>query len=99
MVQCAMFAPSADVRRVPCRKLRMYLRRLELYGFKTFAARTVLDFEHGVTAVVGPNGSGKSNLADAVRWALGEQNVRQVRCRHGDDLIFAGTTAGGGRAG
>src|SRR5579884_1160035 len=96
MVQCAMFAAKADGRRIPCRKLRMYLRRLELYGFKTFAARTVLDFEHGVTAVVGPNGSGKSNLADAVRWALGEQNVRHVRCRQTEDLIFAGSSAAHG---
>ena len=74
----------------------MYLKRLELHGFKTFAPRTVLDFERGVTAVVGPNGSGKSNLADAVRWALGEQNVRNVRCRHAEDLIFAGTATGHG---
>ncbi len=94
-----MFAAKADGRRIPCRKLRMYLRRLELYGFKTFAARTVLDFEHGVTAVVGPNGSGKSNLADAVRWALGEQNVRHVRCRQTEDLIFAGSSAGATRSG
>ena len=68
----------------------MYLKRLELHGFKTFAARTTLDFESGVTAVVGPNGSGKSNLSDAVRWAMGEQNLRNVRCRHAEDLIFAG---------
>src|SRR5204862_5129610 len=74
------------------RRVAMYLRRLELHGFKTFAPRTVLEFESGVTAVVGPNGSGKSNLADAVRWALGEQNVRNVRCRTAEDLIFAGTS-------
>jgi len=73
----------------------MYLKRLELHGFKTFASRTVLDFEGGVTGVVGPNGSGKSNLVDAVRWALGEQSMRNVRCRQAEDLIFAGTTAGG----
>jgi len=71
--------------------MRMYLKRLELQGFKTFATRTTLDFEGGVTAVVGPNGSGKSNLADAVRWALGEQSMRNVRCRRTEDLIFAGT--------
>src|ERR671934_2836178 len=81
------------------RRVAMYLRRLELHGFKTFAPRTVLDFESGVTAVVGPNGSGKSNLADAVRWALGEQNVRNVRCRSAEDLIFAGTSAQGARHG
>src|SRR5207248_1828090 len=78
-------------------RLAMYLKRLELHGFKTFAPRTVLDFESGVTAVVGPNGSGKSNLADALRWALGEQNVRNVRCRTAEDLIFAGTSAQGPR--
>lgn len=74
----------------------MYLKRLELHGFKTFASRTALDFEGGVTAVVGPNGSGKSNLADAVRWALGEQSMRNVRCRQAEDLIFAGTSGGAG---
>lgn len=77
----------------------MYLKRLELHGFKTFAARTSLDFERGVTAVVGPNGSGKSNLADAVRWALGEQNPRNVRCRHAEELIFAGAAGQGARDG
>ncbi len=77
----------------------MYLKRLELHGFKTFASRTVLDFEGGVTGVVGPNGSGKSNLVDAVRWALGEQSMRNVRCRQAEDLIFAGTTASGPTAG
>jgi len=71
----------------------MYLKKLELHGFKTFAARTTLDFDGGVTAVVGPNGSGKSNLADAVRWALGEQSMRNVRCRRPEDLIFAGAAA------
>jgi len=74
----------------------MYLKRLELHGFKTFATRAALDFEGGVTAVVGPNGSGKSNLADAVRWALGEQSMRNVRCRQAEDLIFAGASSGGG---
>src|ERR671935_1951353 len=81
------------------RRVAMYLKRLELYGFKTFAARTTLDFEYGLTGVVGPNGSGKSNLADAVRWALGEQNVRNVRCRTAEDLIFAGTSGQGSRNG
>jgi len=76
----------------------MHLKRLELHGFKTFATRTVLDFEGGVTAVVGPNGSGKSNLADALRWALGEQSMRNVRGRKAEDLIFAGTTGGGAGA-
>ncbi len=76
----------------------MHLKRLELHGFKTFATRTVLDFEGGVTAVVGPNGSGKSNLADALRWALGEQSMRNVRGRKAEDLIFAGTAASGAGA-
>jgi chromosome segregation protein len=71
------------------------LRRLELHGFKTFAARATLEFAPGITAVVGPNGSGKSNLAEAVRWVLGEQSARQLRGRKSEDVIFAG---GQGRA-
>jgi len=69
----------------------MFLKRLDIQGFKTFATRTIFDFGPGVSAIVGPNGSGKSNIADAVRWALGEQNPRSVRCRHGEDVIFAGS--------
>jgi len=61
-----------------------------LHGFKTFAGRTSLDLRPGITAIVGPNGSGKSNIADAVRWALGETNLRHVRCQSADELIFAG---------
>ncbi|MDB5074076.1 MAG: smc, partial [Chloroflexi bacterium] len=61
-----------------------------MQGFKTFALRTTLELRPGITAVVGPNGSGKSNIADAVRWALGETNLRHVRCRSTDELIFAG---------
>ncbi len=68
----------------------MHLKRIELLGFKTFAARTVLELRPGITAIVGPNGTGKSNIADAVRWALGETNPRAVRCRSSDELIFAG---------
>jgi len=73
----------------------VYLKRLEMLGFKSFASRTVLEFSSGITAVVGPNGSGKSNVADAMRWVLGEQNMRQLRGKKSDDIIFIG---GQGRA-
>ena len=69
----------------------MHLMRLELTGFKSFAELTRLDFAPGLNAVVGPNGSGKSNIADALRWVLGEQSVRQLRGGKMEDVIFAGT--------
>ncbi|MDO8615763.1 MAG: chromosome segregation protein SMC [Dehalococcoidia bacterium] len=69
----------------------MYLKRLDLYGFKSFAARTAFDFGQGITAIVGPNGSGKSNIADALRWVLGEQSGRLLRARKLDDIIYAGS--------
>jgi chromosome segregation protein len=69
----------------------VYLKRLELAGFKTFADRTDLEFAPGITAIVGPNGSGKSNLSDAIRWALGEQRTHTLRGTKTEDFIFAGS--------
>ena len=82
----------------------MYLAKMEIQGFKTFAQKTMLLFpgakenHHAVTCIVGPNGSGKSNLADAIRWALGEQSLKLLRGRRSEDVIFSGS-AGRGRAG
>lgn len=71
----------------------MFLKRLTMKGFKSFADNTVLEFEPGVTAVVGPNGSGKSNVVDAVTWVLGAQSTRALRSAKMDDVIFAGTVS------
>ncbi len=79
----------------------MFLKRIEITGFKSFASRTVLDFSTsgvfeggkniGITAIVGPNGSGKSNIADALRWVLGEQSMKNIRGKKSEDIIFAGS--------
>ncbi|MCX6344358.1 MAG: chromosome segregation protein SMC, partial [Armatimonadetes bacterium] len=69
----------------------MFVKKIELLGFKTFAEKTVIEMDHGITAIVGPNGSGKSNIADALLWVLGETNVRNIRGQRATDVIFAGT--------
>ncbi|MDN5344306.1 MAG: chromosome segregation protein, partial [Clostridia bacterium] len=69
----------------------MYLKGVELQGFKTFVDRSKLEFGPGVTAIVGPNGSGKSNIADAILWVLGEQSAKTLRGARMDDVIFAGS--------
>lgn len=71
--------------------LFVYLKRIEIAGFKSFADRTVIEFENGVTAVVGPNGSGKSNITEAIRWVLGEQSAKSLRGGKMPDIIFAGS--------
>ena len=69
----------------------MFLRQIQIRGFKSFADKTVLEFVPGVSVIVGPNGSGKSNLVDAISWALGEQGPRALRGGQMADVIFAGT--------
>ena len=73
----------------------MYLKKLELHGFKSFAQNTTLEFQRGISAIVGPNGGGKSNIADALRFVLGEQSMKSIRSKKSEDLIFSGSATRG----
>ena len=68
----------------------MFLKRIEMYGFKSFADRITISFDSNMTGIVGPNGCGKSNISDAIRWVLGEQSIKSLRGEKMTDVIFAG---------
>jgi chromosome segregation protein len=83
--------PSKKSKFIPKYPMPLRLKSLELHGYKTFAVRTNFEFSEGITAIVGPNGSGKSNIADALRWVLGEQTFSLLRAKKTEDMIFAGS--------
>lgn len=89
----------ASIPKIFCLYNFMHLKRIEISGFKSFAQKTALEFDKEISAIVGPNGSGKSNVADAVRWAIGEQSTKALRVKKSENLIFSGNTAGVGKAG